>query len=248
MMLRDPRPSPRASSVDREEWSLDAAAVLERRTRVAGIGWRLRAPDGSGSVRTGTLRHGRTLIYSEFAALRRGLAQAQRSGCRRLVVRFSDPHAARLLTAAPTPRWRGAHRSALEIVPQLRRFDQVRFESGAPTDPELTRAVGEALDSGLRTATDREEEQTRSLEAVVARARAVTLEEGSEGWVANGRYRVSLDPMRCDCPSWTARWAGVPIAGRRAGRLPCKHLVALALRVGGTVPSDWVAMARRAPP
>jgi hypothetical protein len=85
------------------------------------------------------------------------------------------------------------------------------------------------------------------MEEIVRRARSVQLQLTETGWVANGRYHVQLAPMRCECPAWTARWAKAPIGARRALRLPCKHLVALALHEGITVPADLAELARRAP-
>jgi SWIM zinc finger len=134
------------------------------------------------------------------------------------------------------------------VRPWLGRFDSVRFQTRPTTDPELLHTVGEALDAGLHAAAERQEHRVHVMERILARARDVQLEERGGGWVANGRYRVGLDPMSCECPAWSARWAKAPIAGRRAQRLPCKHLVALALRQGVSVPADLALLARRAPP
>jgi hypothetical protein len=84
------------------------------------------------------------------------------------------------------------------------------------------------------------------MERIVARARDVRLRRTDSGWLANDRYRVQLDPMRCECPAWTARWTNAPLGARRAQRLPCKHLVALAIQEGISVPADLAQLARRA--
>jgi SWIM zinc finger len=229
------------------ECRLEVAALMERRTGVSGIGWRLRTPDSAGPVRAETRRYGQTLLSSELTAVRRGLLEATRARCRHLVLLVADPRAIALIRGGVSPRFRRAAAAAELLRPLLEEIPSVRFESSFAPDPELAHAVGEALDAGLHSAADREEHRALVMERIVARAREVRLERADTGWVANERYRVQLDPMRCECPAWTARWAGAPIAGRRAQRLPCKHIVALALHEGITVPADLAQMARRAP-
>jgi hypothetical protein len=230
-----------------EECRLEVAALLEARTHAAGIGWRLGTAGRAGPVRTETRRRGGTLISSELAAVRRGLNDAARRGCRALLVCVPDPRAVALMRGEHLPRFRRAEAAAARLKPILARFRAIRFQSDFVPDAELEHGVGEALDAGLHAAAEREEHRIFVMEHIVERAKGVTLERGSTGWVANGRYRVQLDPMRCECPAWTARWAGAPIGARRAQRLPCKHLVALALHEGITVPADLAEMARRAP-
>lgn len=238
----------READPDSPEWSLEVAAALEARTHVAGWGWRLTGPDGTVTLRAETRRYGRSRVFSELTALRAGLDEALRRGVRRIVVRAPDPLLPRLLGGPPGTRYRKAQARAEELRPLVRRFDSVRFDTGAPSDPELSHAVGEALDAGLHAVADREAHRRHVIEQIVVRARTVQLERRGTEWVANGRYRVSLDPMQCECPAWTARWARTPFPGRRAQRLPCKHLVALAIREGRAVPRDLEELARRAPP
>jgi hypothetical protein len=222
--------------------------MLEGSTHISGIGWRLTAPFGPYPLRTETRRYGRTLVYSELAAVRLGLAEAAGLHCERLLVRTPNSLVERLLRGESPPRYRRAASVAARVKPEFGKFTSVRLETRPTTDPELLHAVGEALDAGLHAAAEREEHRVAVMERIVARARDVQLEERDGAWVANGRYRVQLDPMSCECPAWSARWAKAPIAGRRAQRLPCKHLVALALREGVSVPADLAQLARRAPP
>jgi len=222
--------------------------MLERSTHISGIGWRLTAPFGPYPVRTETRRYGRTLVYSELAAVRLGLAEASRLHCERLLVRIPSSRVERLLRGESLPRYRRAAVVATRVRPGLEKFVSVRFQALPTTDPELLHAVGEALDAGLHAAAERETHRVHVMERIVERARDVQLEERDGAWVANGRYRVQLEPMSCECPAWSVRWARTPIAGRRAQRLPCKHLVALALRQGIRVPADLALLARRAPP
>jgi len=221
--------------------------MLESSTHISGIGWRLTAPFGPYPVRTETRRYGRTLVYSELAAVRLGLAEAARLHCERLRVRTPNSLVEQLLRGESPPRYRRAAAVAARVTPWLERFASVRVQTRPTTDPELLHTVGEALDAGLHAAAEREEHRVHVMERIVERARDVQLEARGEGWVANGRYRVRLEPMSCECPAWSARWAKAPIAGRRAQRLPCKHLVALALHQGFSVPADLALLARRAP-
>lgn len=236
---REPRPNG-------AECELEVAAVLERTTHIAGIGWRLGVGRAWGPVRTETRRHGQTLISSELAAVRRGLRDATRGGCREVTIRIPDPRAAALLRGEHLPRFRRAEVAVARLRSLLTRFASVRAESEFTPDPELAHAVGEALDAGLHAAAEREEHRVLVMERIVERAKAVRLVRTDTGWVANGRYRVLLDPMQCECPAWSARWARAPLAGRRAQRLPCKHLVALAIHEGITVPADLANLARKA--
>jgi hypothetical protein len=231
-----------------EACELTVAALLESRTHIAGIGWRLRRGEVDGPVRSETRRYGRTLIFSELAAIRAGLREASRGRCLDLVVRLRDQRAAALLQGQHPTRFRRAEAAAAQLAPLLRRFRSVRFEVVDEVDPELRHSVGEALDAGLHAAAGREEHRTVVMERIVERAREVRLTREPAGWVANGRYRVSLDPLRCECPAWGVRWSRAPLAGRRAQRLPCKHLVALAIHEGIRVPADLAELARRAPP
>ena len=132
------------------------------------------------------------------------------------------------------------------MKPLIDQFEWLRVEPSVSEDHELNLAVARALDAGLHRAAEREELREQALERVMERAKDVRLEERDGRWIANGRYRVQLNPMQCECPAWTARWARTPLPGRRARRLPCKHIMALALRRGITVPSQLMAMARKA--
>jgi hypothetical protein len=222
--------------------------MLESSTHISGIGWRLTAPFGPYPVRTETRRYGRTLVYSELAAVRLGLSEAAGLRCERLLVRTPNSLVERLLRGESLPRYRRAAAVAAQVRPWLEKFSSVRLLTQPTTDPELLHTVGEALDAGLHAAAEREEHRVHVMERIVERAKDVQLEARDGTWVANGRYRVRLDPMSCECPAWSARWAKAPIAGRRAQRLPCKHLVALALRQGVSVPADLALLARRALP
>lgn len=229
------------------EGRLEVAAVVETRTHAAGMGWRLTLGPTPGAVRALTRHRSSSRIALELEALRRGLAEASRKGVRTLVLRIPDSRARTVLRGVPTSSFRRARIQVDRCRPLLERFAGWRLETSFAPDPELAHAVGEALDAGLHLAAEREEHRVMVMERIVERAKEVSVERTDSGWLANGRYRVQLEPMRCECPAWTARWARAPIAARRAERLPCKHLVALALHEGISVPADLARLARRAP-
>jgi len=229
-----------------DECRLEVAVLLEGRTHTAGIGWRISVEGRPGPARAKTRRRASSLLSCELAAVRRGLTEAAPLPCARLRLCVPDHRAVVLLQGGHFPRFRRAEATVVRLRSLLERFSSVQYESEFARDPELAHVVAEALDAGLHAAAEKEEHRVWVMERIVERAREVVLERTETGWVANGRYRVQLDPMRCDCPAWAARWARAPIGARRAQRLPCKHIVALAMHEGITVPADLAEMARKA--
>ena len=232
---------------DERPWRLEAAAVLEETTRVAGIGWKLVPSEGTPLIHARTLRHGQSLVYAELTAVRDGLLAACRLHPPRLVIAVPGALSVRLLRGGSPGRARRAAKAAARVRSLWASFGQVRILQLRPVDPGLSHAIGEALDVGLHAAAEQTERRAQAMEHIISRAQGVRLERTEAGWLANGRYRVSLDPLGCDCPAWSRRWARLSIAGRRAQRLLCKHLVALAMAQGIRSPDELVALARRAP-
>ena len=228
------------------EARLDVAAVLEGTTHAAGIGWRLTTENGPGPVRSAARRHGQSRVKSELSAVRAGLADAAKAGCRRLVVYVPGEATARILSGEELPRYRRATAGGRRLRPLLARFESLRFVRAPSENAEVHQAAEEALDIALHRAAEREDLRAVVLEHVIERAKEVHLEHEGPTWVANGRYQVRLYPLLCDCPAWSKRWARPPLAARRAERLPCKHLVALALDEGITDPFEMMALARKA--
>jgi SWIM zinc finger len=230
-----------------DECLIEVAALVEQRTHAAGVGWRVTVAGRREAAEARTLRRAGTRMAAELTALRGGLRRAAPFPAAALRLRIADPRTAALLEGRGAGRYQRAQVAAERLAPLLRRFSSVRFEVKFEPDRELAHLVAEALDAGLHAAAEREEHRVWVMERILERARQVRLERTESGWVANDRYHVQLDPMRCGCPAWAARWAKTPIGARRAQRLPCKHLVALALHEGITVPADLAQLARRAP-
>jgi ribonuclease HI len=243
-----PRLIPDEPSSEEGECRLDVEAVVEGTTRTGGLGWRLTTSAGRREPEAVTRLRSGTRIGAELEAVRRGLDAAARVGCVRILVRVSDENVARLLRGElRAGRFRRAAVVASRLRSSLARFRSVRFVAEPFDDRELHHVVAEALDVGLHRAAERAELRAHAIERIMERARTVELESSEGRWIANHRYRVQLDPMGCECPAWGAHWARAPLAGRRAQRLPCKHIVALALRLGVGIPADLETSARKAP-
>ena len=226
---------------------LEVMATTEVRTGAAGVGWRITGALGAfPPCARSRLRVG-SRIAAELVAVDGGLREAARRGATDVRIRTDDPALPGIVEGVGPKRFRRALRAAGRLAATRRRFRSVEFEVGSAHDPELAHAVGEALDEGLHRVAEREEHRAHAIEQIRERARDVRLERRDSRWIANDRYAVSLDPFDCECPAWRRRWARVPLAGRRAERLPCKHLVALAARSGLVVPVDLAELARSAP-
>lgn len=225
---------------------LEIDAEVETTTHTAGIGWRIRTSTDIGPVRALARHRVGSRVAAELDALRRGVREVRDAAGATLEIRTMDRSVPGLFAETGVPRFPRARRAAERISPALGRFARVRFVPISAIDPELRHAVGEALDAGLHRVAENEAHRAHVVERILARSRSVDLTERSGVWIANGRYRVRLDPPACDCPAWSARWARVPLPGRRAQRLPCKHLVALVVRLGTAVPAELAALARRA--
>lgn len=241
------RPAPVAFADETHVLSL--VVEFESTLRAAGIAWRLSAPGARGPVASRSRRRGHSRLRAELVALRLAGPAIVAAHPRGIVVRTEDPRLVGLLGGSGLRVDRGTRVEAARAAELLARVGGYRLERvRSLDDPELLRAAREALDGAIHLATERREARATVLEEVVVRSATVHLEPREGGWVANGRYRVRLDPPSCDCPAWGQRWRGVPLAGRRAARLPCKHLVALAVRTGrGTVP-ELEELGRRASP
>jgi hypothetical protein len=247
MLQRVLEPFETGPTADIDGCRLEVAALLEKRTHTAGIGWRLTVEGHLEPAEGRTLHRAGTLMGAELSALREGLRRAARASCTGLRLRIPDPRVVAVIEGTGADRYPRARATAAGLGSLLRGFRSIRYETEFEPDHELSHVVAEALDAGLHVAAAREEHRVWVMERILERAREVRLQRTESGWVANERYHVQLEPMRCDCPAWTVRWSKTPIAGRRAQRLPCKHLVALALHEGITVPVDLAELARRAP-
>ncbi len=232
----------------RYEGVIRVRAIFEATTRSAALGWRVRQGAGWRPPEVRVSRRGGSRLLAELRALRGGLAQARQLGCRSVLVETTD----RRLVGALSGRIRRLARRTTRGVQQVR--SELSGLSAwtvavvpANRRSALAKQVREALDLGLREAEEDRVRRIALLSRTIFRALSVGLEERNGDVIASGRYRVSLDPVGCECPAWRSRWASVSLAGRRARRLPCKHLVALARREGIVLADELLALARKAP-
>lgn len=246
------RPGPRgdeprhgAASDGSPEVEIEVDAERDERTGSGAFAWRRVDPGRAPRLRAEPRQHLASRVLGECRALERALAVDRTPGECRLVIRAGDPRFLHALAGwVAYPR---ISRPLAKIQAQLAAYASYRAERTEAPSPELARAIEGAADEALHRAAQRDAGRARAIEALIDRARTVSLRRDGEEWVANDRYRVRLDPMACECPAWSRRWAGASIAGRRAARLPCKHLVALALEEGRFDPAALAALARRAP-
>jgi SWIM zinc finger len=221
-------------------------ALLETSTGAGAWGTRILTPSTVHAVVAGHRRFGRSRRRLEQLALERAFEDVAAMGVREVTVEIADPRAnawlAQLETGGPSGA-PGMERLRALVAPFVR---LTVHDLPALDDPALLGTVERMLEQELHGATRTRTRRTRSIESILASARAVALEPTATGFLANGRYTVTLDPPECSCPSWRRRWAGVPLAGRRAARLPCKHLAAAAVRAGRGTPRELEQLVRRA--
>ena len=222
-------------------------ALAESSTGTAAAATRLRSGSRIEALRLTVLRHGRSRRHAELLALRKALEEAERHGWRRVTVISTDSRGApglrRLLAGGAAPS--DPEASRIHVLRTF--FEQVELSVVVDLDdPALLRTVRQALDQKLRDVASERGHRLREVEAILERAKTVSLRRTSRGFLANGRYAVTTDPPSCECPAWQRRWAQIPLAGRRASRLPCKHIAAAAVLEGAGTPADLERLVRRA--
>lgn len=225
-----------------------AVHVLFERSSGAGA-WahRWRAGTHLEALRIGATPHGGSRRRLEMRAIRDGLESALRDGVHRATIEVSDRRGgawlARLLADHMVADSGEARR--LTLLAGLFSSVEVRVVEDLH-DPALVRTAARALDSVLAGRKRARAHRIRDIESRLARAARVRIERTEDGFLAQGRYHVRLDPPSCECPAWTRRWRDVPLAGRRTSRLPCKHLLAAARAAGELVPADLEVAVRKA--
>lgn len=229
------------------EAELRTDASYDYNSRVAGVAWQLVVGGVEGPIRIAKKRYGKGPVFSEMTAIRLGLEEARKRGIRRLILRTDSQWSAHALLGIVTPQL-----PYMVKVCQPALEAAVTFESLAIVHTR-TKNI-RAIDKKARKAADGEAQRVRSVEVArearvleaMDRARGVKLVREGDAWIADGHVRVTLSPPSCACRGWTLRWAKVPIEGKRSRRIPCKHLTAVALLNGLTLPSELLQLARRA--
>ncbi|MFQ6059904.1 MAG: SWIM zinc finger family protein [Thermoplasmata archaeon] len=176
-----------------------------------------------------------------------GLKEAKQKGSRYLLIKTDNRWCAHILVGL----WRARKPHTIPVANEAIELVQ-GFEGVAviltPTKSirEVDIAAGDAARAKRVEAEAVKKKRIEDLKAAMERASNVRLEETEEGWLANGRFVVTVDPPSCTCQWWSLRWKDVPLAGKRAHRLPCKHIIAAARKEGIAEPEDLIALSQRA--
>lgn len=177
-------------------------------------------------------------IQAEILTLVYALKEAERLGCRSIVLRTDCISAIRLIAGALdlevwdawTPRKPHIVEAVDAAISCLDDFEYAVLEHvRTKRIRRVDREAGRQRRRAEKEKKAKEKDVEDRLKLICERAGSVKLEKSNNAYLANGKYIVRLDPPSCSCPQWTTKWKKVPREGKRARRLPCKHLVALCL-------------------
>lgn len=232
---------------DSYEAVLEADAAFSYDDRVEGQAWRLAIQCKEYKIRARARQHGKGPVVAEMRAIIDGLTEAAKCGVDSVIVKTDNRWCAHVLVGlwkAELPHTVGPADETIELLTSFETVAVVHTRT--KTMRRVDRAARSAADNRRRklrqSATGRLEEFNETLK----RAETVNLGRATSGWTANGCFDVTVRPPSCTCPGWSLKWKGVPLAGKRARRNPCKHIVAAARAEGITEPEEILALARSA--
>lgn len=215
--------------------------------QVVGAAWQLVIGGIEAPVRVSKRRYGKGPVFAEMTAVGLGLMEAQSKGINRLVLKTDSQWCAQALLGLVRPQLHYMIRVCTPALDAAGKFSALavvhtRTRNIKHVDHAARRAA-RAESARVKGVQDQREARAR---AALVRARGVTLGREEGEYVADAYAHVRLDPPNCTCKGWTLRWAGVPLEGKRARRIPCKHLTAVALAEGIDDPSALLELSRRA--
>jgi ribonuclease HI len=226
---------------------LEADASYFPRDRVEGQAWRLTVNGKEYKVKTKARRYGRGPATAELRAIIDGLKEASAKGSRRIIVKTDNRWSAHILTGLWSARQEYTIPLAAEALGLLENFETASvIHTRTKKIRKVDRAARRAAEDRQTQARNQDAKRLEKIEEAIQRAQTVHLQRTPAGWRANEYFAVVVNPPSCTCPGWTLRWTNVPLAGKRARRLPCKHLVAAALREGVSTHEELSVLPRRA--
>jgi hypothetical protein len=180
---------------------------------------------------------GKGAIHAELLAVVRALRRTRSLRAQKIKVSTDNMVVLKFLCRFIHPRKPDFVKLVEEAVLILDSFSDVRVAHLRTTgmrrvDRRARRAAQMAREKKASTMARRAQRLRQRAEA----SKLVGLVCIQDRWIAAGQFPVSLDPMSCECPDWSARWARVPIEGRRKNRVPCKHIIRLGQELG--IPVD----------
>lgn len=226
---------------------LEADASYFPKTGVEGTAWRLCREGRAYKMQARSRRYGKGPNVAEMRAVILGMKDAQKKGVRSLLIKTDSSWSAHVLAGlwkAKQPHTIAIAKEALSLVEDFEAVALVHTRT--KNVAQVDRAARQAAEKKGKAVEKKLAERLQTIERVLERAEDVHLDRAGDGWIAEGRFAVNVDPPRCSCPGWTLRWQSVPLAGKRANRNPCKHLAAAAREEGIRDPGGLLALTRRA--
>ena len=214
---------------------------------IQGTAWQLVIRGVEGRIESASKRYSKGPTYAEMMAVGSGLRAAADEALSTVILHTDSQWSAKWildLVHAQQPHM-------VEVTQLVARFLS-RFSTIAVVHTR-TRNIRK-VDEAARKAARREEtrvsgvEQSKAMKvaAKINLARQVTLTRDGLVYTCNGYIRTQFDPPSCTCKGWTLRWSTVPLVGKRSRRLPCVHLIAVALSEGVIDPSAIAQLGRKA--
>ncbi|MHB8351102.1 MAG: reverse transcriptase-like protein [Thermoplasmata archaeon] len=212
-----------------------------------GLAWQITVRGESRPIRTLASRTGKGPNYAEMAAVGRGIEEARRLGIRRLLVRTDNQFSAKVLLEIEKPSAAYMVEVCTPVLEAARTFEALAvIHTRTKNIKELDRAARRVAQSEAACVSESDQRRIDKVAAKMREATSVSLERDEQGYIADGYIRVVLAPPSCTCRGWTLRWRGVPLEGKRAQRLPCIHLISVAMHEGKTNPAEIAYMGRLA--
>lgn len=233
--------------IDQFDSLLLADASYFRKERVEGLAWQLTLNGKEYKLRSKGRRNAKGPTVAEMGAIVEGMNQAVKVGARQLVIHTDSRWSAHVLVGLWEAKQPHTVRVADLAMGLVEGFDTVAVVHTRTSNlRRVDRAARRAAEETRSKVREKEAAKRLEIERIMSEAESVRLRRQEDHWEAYGRFRVTVTPPSCTCGSWARKWRGVPLAGKRARRLPCKHIVAAAVKEGITDTGTLLAMSRKA--
>ncbi len=233
--------------LDEFDSSLETDASFFPREKVEGQAWQLNVNGRAYRLRRKGRRYGQGPTVAEMRAIVEGMKQALERGAHCLVIKTDNRWSAHVLIGlwkARKPHTIPVADQALELI---EKFDAVAVvHTRTRNIRKVDRAARQAARSKRTDVLEKMAGRLLEMNEVIRQAKWVPLRRKEDHWVAHQRFRVTVSPPSCTCGSWSRKWMAVPLVGKRARRLLCKHIVAAASRESIQDPEKLLALSREA--
>ncbi len=214
---------------------------------VEGQAWRLTVNRREYKLKCRSRRFGKGPVVAEMKAIVDGMKEAAQRGARHLIIKTDNRWCAHVLVSLWEPKQDHTVPVAKQAKDIMNEFETVAIiHTRSKYIRRVDRRARRAAEARRADVERKKSERLDKFREIAQRATSVRLEQTKSGWRANGRFNVVVFPPSCTCQQWSLRWKNVPLAGKRAQRLPCKHIVAAAMKEGIRDPETLLALARKA--